>query len=166
MALAAITCLLLPGALIQLGDVITPLLTTPLKYSAWAGVLFLFFVFFQSRRGYGLHKRHICWLGYLLFISIAEEIAFRLLLPFWLADSMSFIVAALLSNALFACIHYFTLRWHWWNCLFAFVGGMGFSQMLATTQDLTVVIFAHWLFTFLNTPVPPSGGSSRRPIPV
>ena len=41
--------------------------------------------------------------------------------------------------------------------VFAFVGGMGFAHMLASYQDLTAVILAHWFFTFLNTPTPPAG---------
>jgi membrane protease YdiL (CAAX protease family) len=84
-------------------------------------------------------------------------------LPNELSKVLPFIVAVIVSNALFAVIHFVTLRWHWWNCLFAFAGGLGFSHMLHQTGDLTLVIFAHWFFTFMNTPVPPAPRLTKQP---
>ena len=120
-------------------------------------LLLAFFVYYQKRKGYRTSPRNNLWLVYLLYISVVEELTFRLLLPLVLADTVDFYLAVIISNLIFATIHYVTLRWHLRNCLFVFIGGMGFSHMLASHQDLTAVILAHWFFTFLNTPAPPAG---------
>lgn len=156
MGLLALFGLLLPNSWDRLNITLTPLFDSPLKYlAAAAGLLFLFHLY-QRRKNPKTNSRYTLWLGYLLFISLAEEVAFRLFLPHELAQTMPLIVAVIVSNALFAVIHFITLRWHWWNCLFAFVGGLVFSHMLYQSGDLTLVILAHWFFTFINTPVPPS----------
>ena len=123
-----------------------------------AGIMLLaFFVYYQQRRGYRRSPRNNLWLVYLLYISVVEELTFRLLLPLAASSTVDFYLAVIISNLIFATIHYVTLRWHLRNCLFVFIGGMGFSHMLASHQDLTAVILAHWFFTFLNTPAPPAG---------
>jgi hypothetical protein len=63
------------------------------------------------------------------------------------------------SNALFGFMHYFTLRWKWYWCVGAFLGGMALSRHLAQHQDLALIVAFHWIATFLNTPRPPG----RRP---
>jgi membrane protease YdiL (CAAX protease family) len=135
----------------------------PWAYFAAGGVLVIFFAFYQLRRGRGLSQRNGFWLGYLLYISVVEEVAFRLVLPTWLEGGIGFTTAVVLSNLIFAGIHYVTLRWRWRNCVFTFVGGLGFSHMLNLHQDLVLVILAHWFFTFLNTPVPPSRADKLPP---
>ena len=123
-----------------------------------AGIMLLaLFVFYQQRRGYRRSPRNNLWLVYLLYISVVEELTFRLLLPLAASNTVDFYVAVVISNLIFAAIHYVTLRWHLRNCSFVFIGGMGFAHMLASHQDLTAVILAHWFFTFLNTPAPPGG---------
>jgi membrane protease YdiL (CAAX protease family) len=94
------------------------------------------------------------WIGYLLFISIAEEWIFRLALPNLLKAYMAPIYAVVISNVLFATIHFFTLRWRLIWVVFAFLGGLGLSRAM-THDDLLVVIWLHWIGTFLNTPFPP-----------
>ena len=105
--------------------------------------------------------RQLIWIGYLFMISAVEEIAFRLSLPLLITSDVTgisfFWIGALISNLLFATIHYFTLRWKLNACIFTFLGGMGFSRMLDTTGDLTAVILLHWAITFLNTPAAPKG---------
>ncbi|MEL0048622.1 MAG: CPBP family intramembrane glutamic endopeptidase [Gammaproteobacteria bacterium] len=165
MGSVALLGLFLPDAWDRLDAALTPLLHSPLKYIAAAGGLIIFFRLYQRRRNPQANSRHTLWLGYLLFISVVEEMAFRLFLPNELTQALPFFAAVVLSNALFAVIHYITLRWHWWNCLFVFAGGLGFSHMLYQSGDLAMVILAHWFFTFLNTPAPPSSRPAAHPDP-
>jgi membrane protease YdiL (CAAX protease family) len=72
-----------------------------------------------------------------------------------LEPTSGFIAAIVLSNLLFAGLHYFTLRWKWQNCLFAFLGGVGLSRLLDNSGDLALVVLVHFVATFLNTPSPP-----------
>jgi membrane protease YdiL (CAAX protease family) len=90
-----------------------------------------------------------------LLISILEEIAFRLLLPLAILSSTGLIVSIVISNSVFATIHFFTLRWKLVNCIGAFLGGLGLSRLFYVTEDLALIILVHWFFTFLNTPSPP-----------
>ena len=129
----------------------------PTGYLIAGTMLLALFVYYQQRRGYRRSPRNNLWLAYLLYISVVEELTFRLLLPLAASNTVDFYVAVVISNLIFAAIHYVTLRWQLRNCLFVFIGGMGFAHMLASHQDLTAVILAHWFFTFLNTPAPPAG---------
>jgi len=114
-----------------------------------------FFYFFLVRKRLSLNPIQGLWIVYLLYISIAEEVAFRLLLPIALESSVDFIYAIVLSNFVFALLHYITLRWKWQNCLFVFFGGIGLSRLLEISDDLTLVILVHFVATFLNTPSQP-----------
>ena len=148
---------LLPSAYDLVARTTTRFMDYPAAYSLAGALLLSFFVVYQKRKGYRARPRNDLWLVYLLYISVVEELAFRLFLPIVLADAIHFYAAAFISNVIFAAVHYVTLRWRWQNCVFAFVGGLGFAHMLANYQDLTAVILAHWFFTFLNTPSPPAG---------
>ena len=64
-------------------------------------------------------------------------------------------------NVVFGLAHYFTLRWRWQWCLFAFAGGMGFSHNLHQNAELLPVIVIHWIVTYLNTPRMPGSNSGR-----
>ena len=165
MGLLAVLGLLLSNSWDRLYTTLTPLLDSPLRYTVAAAGLFFFFRVYQRHKNPQADSRHALWLGYLLFISIVEELAFRLLLPNELGQALPVIVAVVLSNGLFAVIHFVTLRWHWWNCLFAFIGGLGFSHMLYQSGDLILVILAHWFLTFMNTPTPPSSRLVIHPAP-
>lgn len=153
----ALVLALLPSAYDQVARTTTRFMDNPAAYLLAGALLLSFFVVYQKRKGYRTSPRNNLWLVYLLYISVVEELAFRLFLPIVLADAIYFYAAAFVSNVIFAAVHYVTLRWRWQNCVFAFVGGMGFAHMLANYQDLTAVILAHWFFTFLNTPAPPAG---------
>jgi len=115
----------------------------------------LFFIFFYIKRGHKIERIHLAWLTYLLFISVVEEIAFRMMLPILLSGTFGMISAVLFSNFLFAYIHYVTLRWKFINCVVAFVGGLGLSRLLVSTEDIAILVLVHYFFTFLNTPLPP-----------
>lgn len=138
------------------------LLADPVKYLTSAlfilGAL-ISYIFAIDR---GIDMRAIGWILYTLAVSIWEEWVFRLAVPYFAqAQGFNLFAAILLTNLAFGSLHYFTLRWKWQWCIGAFVGGMLFSRMLHTHSDLALVIAAHWISTFLNTPRPP-GGSRRQ----
>ena len=132
-----------------------PLISSPFFYFFILTAISLFFIFIYLKRGYKIESIHLAWLIYLLFISVAEEIAFRMMLPILLSGTFGMISAVLFSNFLFACIHYVTLRWKFINCVVAFIGGLGLSRLLVSTEDLAILVLVHYFFTFLNTPLPP-----------
>ena len=61
--------------------------------------------FYQARQGHSLNLRNTLWLGYLLYISFVEELAFRLLFPMWLGERLDLTIAIVASNLIFAGIH-------------------------------------------------------------
>ena len=155
----AIIFLFLPSIQTALLSSLDNLFRNPLKYLLWSLIVatFIFGFLKYTKREFDL--RQLIWVGYLLMISVVEEIAFRLSLPLLITSDLTgisfFWIGAFVSNLLFATIHYFTLRWKLNTCIFTFLGGMGFSRILDTTGDLTAVILLHWAVTFLNTPTPP-----------
>ncbi len=157
MTCLAVICLLLPGTWPLIAATTEPVLRQPAPYLAGLAGMLLFFVYW-SRRHRLRAERQVPWLGYLLLISIVEEITFRLVLPQLLSAHMDARAAHVSSNLLFASIHYFTLRWRTVNCIATFFGGMGLSHLMGR-GDLLLVILVHWLGTFINTPAPPSGES-------
>jgi len=132
-----------------------PLTSSPVFYFFILTAISLFFIFIYLKRGYKIESIHLAWLIYLLFISVAEEIAFRMMLPILLSGTFGMISAVLFSNFLFAYIHYVTLRWKFINCVVAFIGGLGLSRLLVGTEDVAILVLVHYFFTFLNTPLPP-----------
>ncbi|MDC1340138.1 CPBP family intramembrane metalloprotease, partial [bacterium] len=132
-----------------------PLTSSPVFYFFILTAVSLFFIFFYLKRGYKIEWIHGAWLTYLLFISVVEEFAFRMMLPILLSGTFGMMSAVLFSNFLFAFIHYVTLRWKLINCVVAFIGGLGFSRLLISTEDIAILILVHYFFTFLNTPLPP-----------
>ena len=132
-----------------------PLISSPFFYFFILTAISLFFIFIYLKRGYKIESIHLAWLIYLLFISVAEEIAFRMMLPILLSGTFGMISAVLFSNFLFAYIHYVTLRWKFINCVVAFIGGLGLSRLLVSTEDVAILVLVHYFFTFLNTPLPP-----------
>jgi len=132
-----------------------PLTSSPVFYFSILTALSLFFIFFYLKRGHKIEWIHIAWLTYLLFISVVEEFAFRMMLPILVSGAFGMMSAVLFSNFLFAFIHYVTLRWKLINCVIAFIGGLGLSRILGGTEDIAILILVHYFFTFLNTPLPP-----------
>ena len=132
-----------------------PLTSSPVFYFFILTAISMFFIFIYLKRGYKIEPIHLAWLTYLLFISVAEEIAFRMMLPILLSGTFGMISAVLFSNFLFAYIHYVTLRWKFINCVVAFIGGLGLSRLLVSTEDVAILVLVHYFFTFLNTPLPP-----------
>ena len=116
-----------------------------------------FFYFVLVRKRLSLNPIQGLWIVYLLYISIAEEIAFRLLLPIALESSVGFIYAIVLSNLVFALLHYITLRWKWQNCLFVFFGGIGLSRLLENFRRLNVSNFGSLCRNFFEHAIPAGG---------
>lgn len=134
---------------------IQPSISSPIFYlTALLAILLFFFLFYLSK-GYEIERIHLAWLTYLFFISVVEEFAFRMMLPIILIDKFGMMSAIIFSNLLFACIHYVTLRWSLINCIIVFIGGLGLSRLLISTEDIAILILVHYFFTFLNTPLPP-----------
>lgn len=157
MSCLALACLLLPGTWALLATTLAPATSEPARYLAGVAGLLLFFAYWSRRHGFET-GRQVPWVAYLLLISVVEEITFRLVLPQLLHAQLDIRLAHVLSNLVFACIHYVTLRWRTVNCVATFFGGMGLSHLMGQ-GDLALVILVHWLGTFINTPAPPSGES-------
>ena len=156
MGLVALVCLLAPTANETIQWSTASFLGDYPRYFLVGSMLVIFFLGYLRFSGYSTNGRELFWLAYLLFISIVEEFAFRLLLPNFLMITMGVIPATLLSNLAFAGVHFFTLRWRLINCVGAFLGGLGLSRLLGNTEDIILVVGVHWLVTFLNTPTAPT----------
>ena len=130
-------------------------LTDPTLYLIAGTIICVFFILFLRFRKWELNKSQLLWIAYLLGISIVEEIAFRLTIPFLIMGVFGGFLSVLLSNLVFALIHYVTLRWKLIPCVFTFMGGIGFSRLLENSENIVLVILVHWFVTFLNTPRPP-----------
>jgi len=159
MSLICLGCVLFPSVLVALFSSIDNLFLNINRYaiaSVSLGLFMFLYLRFISRK---LNYRQIFWIGYLFFISIIEEIGFRLSLPILFSEfffkEYSFLVGIFLSNLLFASLHYFTLRWKLKACIFTFLGGIGLSRLLYETGDITLVVMVHLVVTFLNTPSAP-----------
>ena len=166
MSLISFGCLLFPITLVALFSSLDNLFLNINRYVlASLGLGFFMFLYLRlfSKE---LNYRQIFWLGYLLFISIVEEIGFRVSLPVLFSDSFlkeySFLFGIFLSNLLFASLHYFTLRWKLKACIFTFLGGIGLSRLFYVTEDLALIIIVHWAITFLNTPTAPNNIITER----
>ena len=166
MSLISFGCLLFPITLVALFSSLDNLFLNINRYVlASLGLGFFMFLYLRlfSKE---LNYRQIFWLGYLLFISIVEEIGFRVSLPVLFSNSFlkeySFLFGIFLSNLLFASLHYFTLRWKLKACIFTFLGGIGLSRLFYVTEDLALIIIVHWAITFLNTPTAPNNIITER----
>ena len=166
MSLISFGCLLFPITLVALFSSLDNLFLNINRYVlASLGLGFFMFLYLRlfSKE---LNNRQIFWIGYLLFISIVEEIGFRVSLPILFSDSFlkeySFLFGIFLSNLLFASLHYFTLRWKLKACIFTFLGGIGLSRLFYVTEDLALIIIVHWAITFLNTPTAPNNIITER----
>ena len=155
MAAIALACFFLTNSNLLLQSGFVQLSNTPFFYLVALPGLFSLFIGYLLLRHRTIDSRTIIWILYLLLISILEEIAFRLLLPLAILSSTGLIVSIIISNSVFATIHFFTLRWKLVNCIGAFLGGLGLSRLFYVTEDLALIILVHWFFTFLNTPSPP-----------
>ena len=133
----------------------------PSRYVLAIVVMVAAFFGYLRVRGLATGRYQSWWIVYLLYISVVEEIAFRLYLPDFLNPLMGASAAIIVSNALFGAIHYFTLRWKLGHCVFAALGGIGLSRLLESSGDLMLVILVHFIATFLNTPRSPEAAAPQ-----
>ena len=161
-ALLGLLCLAHPDMRQMLVDSLAGLSADPVKYLTVASLILGALTSYILVIDRSIDTRAVGWILYTLAVSTWEEWVFRLAVPYFAqAQGASLFAAIVLTNLAFGVLHYFTLRWKWQWCLGAFLGGMLFSRMLHTHADLALVIAAHWIATFLNTPRPP-GGSRRQ----
>lgn len=150
--IAAIVLLLgYPGAGLLL-DGLSPLSASPLDYLVGGFVIFVALIAYAIWIDRKFQWASALWIIWLLGVSISEEWVFRVALPALGALVADPRAAVLASNVLFGVIHYFTLRWKWYWCLGAALGGMALSRQYAETGDLAFIIAIHWIATFINTP--------------
>jgi hypothetical protein len=152
-ALLGALCLLHPEVRALLLPALADLMVAPVLY------LVSGFVIFATLAGYAgfidrrLDLPAVGWIVYLLLVSIWEGWVFRLAIPYFAeANGADLFGAVIASNAAFAVMHYFTLRWKWFWCAGAFLGGMALSRNFGMHYDLALVIGIHWVATFVNTP--------------
>ena len=156
MAAIALICMLSSQSTASLSLNSIDFMLRPQIYAIASGFIVLFFVFYLFLRKRAVTLSQASWIGYLFGISVVEELAFRLAVPLLLTGTTSNLFAILISNLLFAGLHYFTLRWKLIPCLLTFLGGLGFARLLDNSENIVLVILVHWFVTFLNTPVPPN----------
>ena len=154
MGSAAMVLVVVQGG-IALEDSLTAVWQRPEMFLLAILVILAAFAGYLKWRGYSFAGRQGLWICYLLYISVVEEIAFRLYLPVVLESHIGWGAGVLLSNLIFGVIHYYTLRWKFSHCVVAALGGIGLSRLLAQSGDLGLVILVHFVATFLNTPRPP-----------
>lgn len=155
-------CLAIPEMRSLLTPALEALLTAPGRYLL-AGLtisgLLLGYAWLLDRR---VDVRQAAWILYLLAVSVWEEWVFRLAIPYYAGtDGAPVLAMVVLSNGVFAVMHYFTLRWKWPWCLAAFLGGLALSRQMATHFDLALIVGLHWIATYLNTPRLPGGSRPR-----
>ena len=90
-------------------------------------------------------------------ISFVEELLFRVVAPHLMQSLLGSIGSVVVSNLIFAGLHFFTLRWRLRHCIVVFLGGLGLSRLLQVTDDFILIVLVHLFFTFFNTPQPPQG---------
>jgi len=157
MGIVSMILLLLSAAENPMQHYTIGLFSNPQPYLLATIAIVIFCVFYSHFRRMGYFPMQGFWLSYLLYISIVEELTFRVLLPNILSISLQSTAAVVLSNIIFAGFHYYTLRWKLINCLAVFFAGLGLSRLLNNTEDLALVVLVHWLVTFINTPTWPGG---------
>jgi membrane protease YdiL (CAAX protease family) len=154
MLILALLCIFLPNASSDFAWSMKRFFSYPHYYALAFFALFVFLLAYSQLSDKVVNRKQLMWIGYLLFISIVEEWIFRLVFPGFLKEYLTPIHAVVISNLMFASIHYFTLRWRLVWVIFAFFGAMGLSRAMSY-GDLMALIWIHWLATFLNTPFPP-----------
>ena len=125
------------------------------RYLTWGVAILVGLSLYVTYVDRQLRLSQIGWVVYLGALSLWEEWVFRVGLPYLPGiDSVWLSVA---SNALFGAMHYFTLRWKWYWCVGAFVGGMALSRQWDLHVDLLLITAYHWVATVINTPRLPRG---------
>lgn len=146
-----------------IGDALAPVAAHPGRYAAGAVLILLALNAYAWRIDRDWNLAKLGWVLYLGALSVWEEWVFRLALPQGLETvGASVWTAALASAVLFGALHYFTLRWKWYWCVGAALGGVYFSVQMERHNDLLLVAAIHWAATYLNTPRLPGASSGTK----
>ena len=156
-ALLALTALAIPDTRDLLASGLAPLAARPLCYATGTLLLFAALAGYRWLLDRRIDTASAAWILYLLGVSIAEECVFRVAIPYTAAEGVGLRGAVIASNAAFALLHYFSLRWKWRWCIAAFFAGMALSRLYHAHADLALIVAAHWIGTFINTPREPRG---------
>ncbi|MEQ9004862.1 MAG: CPBP family intramembrane glutamic endopeptidase [Pseudomonadales bacterium] len=149
-------CLLHPDMRALLAPALEAALGAPLRYLLLGTLAFAALATWAAVVDRRLDAAAVGWILYLLLISVWEEWAFRVALPYFAASrGVDLMTAVAVSSLLFGAVHYITLRWKWPWCVAAALGGLALSRNFAQHGDLVLLIGLHWVATFLNTPRPP-----------
>jgi len=159
--LLGLACLALPGSWSILQAGLAQAIENPLRVIGVSIAIFFGLNLYACYIDRAWRIEKAGWVLYLGAVSAWEEWVFRLALPYFAVSSgASLMTGVIVSNLIFAVAHYFTLRWKWPWCLLAFIGGVALSRQFAEQENLMLIIFIHWVATFINTPRLP-GGSQR-----
>jgi uncharacterized protein YjeT (DUF2065 family) len=160
-ALLGLACFALPGAWTMLQTGLSQATENPLRVVVVSLAIFIGLNLYAWYIDRSWRVEKAGWVVYLGAVSAWEEWVFRLALPYFAVSSgATLMTGVIVSNLIFAAAHYFTLRWKWQWCLLAFIGGVALSRQFADQENLMLIIFIHWVATFINTPRLP--GSSQR----
>ena len=166
-ALVATAFLFIPEMRGLLGQSLAEFLAAPAPHLITVVVIFGLLLGYAGILDRRLDAAVVGWTLYLLAVSTWEEWVFRLAIPYYSqAEGFDLRTMVVLSNVVFGALHYFTLRWKWYWCVIAFLGGMGLSRQFHQEFDLIHVIVIHWIATFINTPRLPGRPSRRQPTSV
>ncbi len=161
-AVLGVLCLCVPEMRMLLADGLADMRAAPAGYFLIGVAIFgclIGYAWFLDRR---IDAAAVGWMLYLLAVSIWEEWVFRLAIPYFgEAQGVALMPMVLVSNLFFGVVHFFTLRWKWYWCLGAFLGGVALSRNVDQHFDLALVIAIHWVATYINTPRLPGGVSVR-----
>ncbi len=150
-ALLGAICFVLPLALVKFRTGLTPAFEDPGRYLVACLVIFALLVIYASVIDRRFQPMQVVWIIYLGLVSLWEEWVFRIALPYSFSGD-AFVVAVVISNVLFGAMHYFTLRWRWFWCVGAALGGLALSRQYIQHGDFLMLVGLHWVATYINTP--------------
>ena len=158
-ALAGLSFLLFPGTRKLLMESLRDFTEQPALYLGAAIALLVVLSAYAALIDRGWRPLQFGWIVYLGALSFWEEWVFRVAIPYAASGgAVDLLWAVLVSNLIFGAMHYFTLRWHWYWCVGAFLGGLFLSRQMTLHFDLALLAGFHWAGTFFNTPRSPGRG--------
>lgn len=161
-ALLALICFAVPNMGPVFVDSMQKGMANPGLYAGAALLIFIGLNIYTWLIDRTWHLSNTAWIIYLGGLSFWEEWVFRLALPqLFEGYGASVGLAILVSAGLFGAAHYFTLRWKWYWCVGAALGGLALSRQMEVHNDLLLITAIHWIATYLNTPRPPGSSAEK-----
>ena len=154
--MVALLLLLLPGVRSIGENALAPMFADPGRYLLWSVTILIALSLYVAYLDRGWRVGQLGWVLYLGALSFWEEWVFRVAVPYILLEGgVAMPIAIIGTNLAFGVVHYFTLRWRWYWCVGAFLGGLALSRQMALHGDLLWLVGLHWVATFINTPRAP-----------